>query len=650
MYSRKAKGLKFPRLFQPLDVGPLIYRNRLFSAPTMMSYVTEGGRPTEALMGYYLEKARGGAAQVTIGDTPVDQEHGAAFPGMFLNKANMAFFGELACGIKHYGAVASFELNHSGWMANPALNSGPPASSVAFRRGDGVEVVAMDEDMIQRTADNFASAALFVKNCGFQGALIHGGHGWLLAQFLSPMVNKRTDKYGSSPENRARFPRMVVERIREAVGKDFVLEYRISGSEIVPEGLSLNETIPFIQSIQDKINLVHVSAGIDTRLDLTLVAHPSIFSPHGCNVRYAEAMKREVSIPVVTVGAIGSPELAERILEEGKADAVAMCRALIADPYLPLKARTCREDEISPCIRCLHCRGHMDVYKHFSCAVNPRAGREARLSGETARAQRKKRVLVVGGGPGGMKAAIAAAERRHEVILAERKGRLGGQLTFTDYDDLKADLRAHKDYLIRMVRKLKVKVLLNTEVDRALADELKPDVIVIAVGAVPIVPTIPGINGKDVMHAVDAYPNLNRIGQRVTVVGGGLLGVETALFLADVGRQVTVLELTDFVAKDANRLYAEALRLAIAERKIAIKTKTECKGIEGADVTIVDADGMESVVHGDTVIYAVGLKADGSLYATLHDCAPEVLRVGDCIKPGTIREAISGGYFGAMEL
>lgn len=274
MAPYEASKLKYQKLFEPLDVGPIIYRNRLFSAPSMMSFTTEGGRPTEALMGYYRGKARGGAAQVTVGDTPVDQEHAPTFPGMYLTKANMAFLGELACGIKQYGAVASYELNHSGWMANPALSGRPPISSMAFTRGDGVEVLAMDEDMIQRVADNFASAAAFVKDCGFQAALIHGGHGWLLAQFLSPMINKRTDKYGGSPENRARFPRMVVERVREAVGKDFVLEYRISGSEMTPEGLTLDETIPFIQSIQDKINLVHVSAGIDTRLDLTLKAHP----------------------------------------------------------------------------------------------------------------------------------------------------------------------------------------------------------------------------------------------------------------------------------------------------------------------------------------------------------------------------------------
>ena len=641
--------LKYPNLFRPLAVGNVVYRNRLFAAPSMMSFVTEGGRPSEALLGYYKEKAKGGAAQVTIGDTPVDQEHAPAFPGLYLTKANMNYLGELACVIKQYGAVATFELNHAGWMGNPALSGRQPISSVAFTRGDGIEVLQMDEAMMDRVADNYASAALFVKECGFDGALIHGGHGWLLAQFLSPMVNTRTDEYGGTPENRARFPRMVVDRIRQAVGRDFLLEYRISGSEIDPSGLTLNETIPFIQSIQDKIDLVHVSAGIDTRLDLTLQAHPSIFQPHGCNVPFAEAMKKAVDIPVVTVGAISSPQMAEQILAEGKADAVAMCRALIADPDLPAKARAGRDDEIAPCTRCLHCRGHMDTHKHFSCAVNPRTAREARYPQGILKSDVKKRVLVVGGGPGGMKAAIVAAERGHEVILADERSALGGKLHFTDHDDIKADLRAHKDYLARMVVKSGVTVMPNTVVDRAFAQSLAPDAIVVATGASPIIPKIPGIDKPHVMGAVDTYGHTDRIGERVVMIGGGLVGVETALYLADAGKQVTVIEMTSVAAREANRLHAEALRLAVRERKVNILTGTKCISIED-DGVVVESDGTTTTLPADTVVYCVGMRSNSDPYCQLYDCAGEVYRVGDCIKPGTVREAILTGYYTAAEI
>ena len=639
--------LKYPKLFEPLNVGNITYRNRLFAAPCMLSFVSEGGRPTEALMGYYREKAKGGAAQVTIGDTPVDQEHAPAFPGMYLIKPNMGFLGELAQTIKSYGAVATYELNHAGWMGNPALSGNPPISSIAFTRGDGVQVLQMDENMMQRVADNFAKAALFVKECGFDGALIHGGHGWLLAQFLSPMVNKRTDDYGGSPENRARFPRMVVERIREAVGRNFILEYRISGSEIDPSGLTLNETIPFIQSIQDKIDLVHVSAGIDTRLDLTLQAHPSIFQPHGLNVKYAEAMKKEVDIPVVTVGGISTPEMAEQILEEGKADVVAMNRALMADPYLPLKARTGREDEICPCVRCLHCRGHMDTHKHFSCSVNPMMAREARFPQGITLSPVKKNVLVIGGGPGGMKAALTACERGHAVTIVDKKKKLGGTLLFTDFDDIKSDLRAQKDYLVHMVEKKGISVILDTEATREWVQAMHPDVIIVAAGALPVKPPFPGIDGPNVICAADIYGQLDKVGKNVVMIGGGLVGVETALTLSDAGRKVIVIEMGKKAAPEANRLHAEALRLAVDERKVTILTETLCQAIEPDGVIVKKADGSVEKLPCDTAAYCVGMHSDQDIFMEVYDCAPEVYRVGGCIKPGTIREAIQTGFFTA---
>ena len=396
-----------------------------------------------------------------------------------------------------------------------------------------------------------------------------------------------------------------------------------------------DETIPFIQSIQDKINLVHVSAGIDTRLDLTLHAHPSIFSPHGCNVFLAAAMKKSVSIPVVTVGAIGTPELAEQILKEGRADAVAMCRALIADPFLPSKARTGRDDEINPCTRCLHCRGHMDVYKHFSCAVNPRAAREMRYPAAFLPAPARKKILVIGGGPGGMKAAVCAAERGHDVILADKKNHLGGQLIFTDYDAIKADLRAQKDYLIRMVHKSNVNVLLNNNVNREFVRQVCPDAIVVATGASPVIPSIPGIGGPNVLFAADIYPHINTIGRTIVIIGGGLVGIETGLSLADAGKRVTIVEITDRVARDANRLYAQALRLAIQERNLDIRTNTQCKSISGNTVTLAGPNGNKTVIQADAVVYAVGMRANKEIYREVYDCAPKVLRAGDCIQPGT---------------
>ena len=641
--------LKYPKLFEPLKVGNITYRNRLFSAPTMMSQVIDGGKPTDALIGYYREKAKGGAAQVTVGDTPVDMEHAPAFPGLFLIKPNMPFLAELAYNIEAYGAVPSFELNHAGWMSNPDLTGRSPISAIAFTRGDGVAVQQMDEDLMKRVADNYATAAAFIKDCGFKAAFLHGGHGWLLAQFLSPMVNQRTDKYGGSPENRARFPKMVIDSVRDAVGKDFIIEYRISGTEYDPKGLTLEETIPFVQSIQDKINLIHVSGGIDTRLDLTLKAHPGIFQEHGCNVHLAEAMKKAVDIPVVTVGAISSPQMAEDILQEGKADVVAMCRALMADPFLPTKARKGLEDEISPCTRCLHCRGHMDTHKHYSCSVNPRTGRENRYPSVLPKAEEKKKVVVLGGGPAGMKAAINAKNRGHEVILVDNREKLGGQLNFTDFDEHKADLRAQKNYLAHMVEKLGVDIRLNTQADKAYIAELKPDVLYVAAGASPIVPKIEGIGGGNVMGAIDTYYETEKVGDKVVMIGGGLVGVETALFLAAKGKDVTVVEMGPKAYADANRLHAEAIRLAVKDYNVEILTDTTCLEITEEGV-IVETGGEKKLLKADTAVYSVGMKANDTAYAELYDAAPEVYRIGDCAQVGTAGTAIRQAYFQSLEV
>lgn len=249
-----------------------------------------------------------------------------------------------------------------------------------------------------------------------------------------------------------------------------------------------------------------------------------------------------------------------------------------------------------------------------------------------------------------MKAAITAAQKGHEVILADNRSKLGGQLSFTDYDDIKADLRAQKDYLAHMVEKLGIQTQLGTTVDRAYAERLNPDVIVVAAGATPIKPRLPGIEQPHVMGAVETYRHAAQVGARVVMIGGGLVGVETALFLADAGKQVTVVEMTDTAAREANRLHAEALRIAIRERNVKILTNTACEQIDADGVLVRCEDGTVKKVEADTVVYCVGLRANTEVYQTLYDCAPEVYRVGDCIKPGTIREAILTGYYTAMEL
>ena len=639
---------RYPHIFTPLKIKNTVFKNRLFSAPNMMCQMTPEGFPNDYMIGYYEAKARGGAAQVTVGDSPVDEEHAPSVPRHpVLSNDSLTYLSELAKAIRSHGAVASIELNHSGRESLPWFN---PIGPSGFQRNDGVEVREMDESMINRVADNFASAASLIKKAGFDMCMLHGAHGWLLGQFLSPLFNKRKDKYGGSLENRARFPMMVIDRVRETVGPDFLIEYRLSGSECIDGGLEIEEAIGFAKMIEDKIDLLHVSAALDTIREQAVITQPTIFLPHGVNVKYAEAVKRHVKVPVVTVGAITDPETAEEVLATGRADVVAMARALIADPEFPSKARTGRGDEIIPCIRCLDCLAGMHERGHFACSVNPWTGREFRMRNTILPAREKRRVLVAGGGPGGMMAAITASERGHEVVLSEKTDRLGGLLKFTDYDKIKYDLKIYKDYLINRVRSLDIKVRYNTEVTPEYVALENPDSLIAAVGSEPIIPDIPGIAGPGVRHALDVYRDTDSIGNKVVVIGGGLAGCETALFLAELGKKVTVIEMQDRVAPDANWMHLEGMMASIKIHGVSLETGLRCTEIKENGIHAVGSGGNGRFFEADTIVYAVGMNAKTHMVETLRDTAMDFIAIGDCVRARRVSEAIYEGYFAAVDL
>lgn len=640
--------MKYPKLFTPLKVGTLLFRNRLLSGPNMMCALNPDGSPTDYLVGYYEEKAKGGVAQVTVGDTPVEERGFTTPRHPILTQKTVQKWSEVARAITQHGAIASIELNHGGRISNTSVTGFQTVGPIDEVKLNGTKVKGATKEDLEEIANAYGEAAKVAVQAGFQMVMLHGAHGWLLDQMLSPKFNTRTDEFGGSFENRAKFPLMVIAAVRKAVGPKVPIEYRI-GPELAEGGLSVEEVVQFCLLIEDKVELIHVSAGLDTDPNFAVKTHPTMFLPHMPNVKYAAEVKKAVSkCPVVTVGSVVTPAEAEQVLEDGKADAVAMVRSLIADPFLPQKAREGHDEDIRPCLRCLDCLTGMQTKTKFACAVNPRTGHEFRLDATEKPVQSKKTVLIAGGGPGGLEAAATAAARGHQVILAEKSDSLGGLLKFTDYDSLKADLKRLKDHLIYRVEHSDVEVRLNTEVTPELVAEIKPDALFLALGSTPVVFPLPGI--ETAQHATTAYTNLDALGKTVAVMGGGLVGCETALFLAETGRDVTIIEMQNDVAPDANWMHRVGMLQSFAQQKnLHVRTGLRCMAVTGEGVETQDKDGNTVVIPAESKVYAFGQRSVAADKLMALD-VPVIRIIGDCHQVGKTNGAIFDGYHAAMDL
>lgn len=640
--------MKYPKLFTPLKVGTLTFRNRLLSGPNMMCALNPDGSPTDYMVGYYAEKAKGGVAQVTVGDTPVEERGFTTPRHPILTQNTVQKWSEVARAITQHGAIASIELNHGGRISNTAVTGFQTVGPVDEVKLNGTQVKGATKADLEEIANAFGEAAKVAVQAGFQMVMLHGAHGWLLDQMLSPKFNTRTDEFGGSLENRAKFPLMVIAAVRKAVGPKVPIEYRI-GPELTEGGLSIDEVVQFCLLIEDKVELIHVSAGLDTDPNFAVKTHPTMFLPHMPNVKYAAEVKKHVTkCPVVTVGSVVTPAEAEQVLEDGKADAIAMVRSLIADPFLPQKAREGHDEDIRPCLRCLDCLTGMQTKTKFACAVNPRTGHEFRLDATEKPVQRKKTVLIAGGGPGGLEAAATAAARGHHVILAEKSDSLGGLLKFTDYDSLKADLKRLKDHLIYRVEHSDVEIRLNTEVTPELVAEINPDALFLALGSTPVVFPLPGI--ETAQHATTAYTNLDALGKTVAVMGGGLVGCETALFLAETGRDVTIIEMQNDVAPDANWMHRVGMLQSFAQQEnLHVRTGLRCMAVTEEGVETQDKDGKTVVIPAESKVYAFGQRSVAADKLMALDL-PVIRIIGDCHQVGKTNGAIFDGYHAAMDL
>lgn len=655
-------NMKYPNLFAPLKLGNVVLRNRIISAPQGFLHLDAESLPTQAAAAFYEEKARGGAAVVTIGEGYVDSVHGIDIPkGIHLDTDDcIGGIALLADAITKHGAIASMELQHAGMYASESYVNGNAIYAPVERMGEGTKAGArlhgvlipeMPEEVILETIEKFAEAALRCKQAGFGMVLVHGGHGWLLNQMMSPVINTRGDQWGGSLENRMRMPVAVCDRIKEVCGKDFLIDFRFSAADVCnPGGYTPEDGVAMAEMIDGHVDLIHCSVGNHEVEESFVVVHPSMFLEDGCNLKYAAEVKKHVKTPVVAVGAFSDVQLMEDTLAAGHVDAIALARGLIADPDFPVKARMGKEEEINRCLRCYQCFSGLLDTRQFCCAINPVIGRELENKFDTT-SYEKKKVLVAGGGIGGMAAALEAAKRGHQVVLAEKSGRLGGALLCEEKVSFKKNLERYLSLQAKRVTEHElIEVHLNTPATREFAERTEPDAIIAALGARPVVPVfIPGYDKANVVGAEEVYYDLQKAGNRVVILGGGLVGCELGIHLAIHGREVTVLEMAERPNFAGNMLHGEAVMAQIALHGIRLLTST--KAVEITDEGVV-ANGPEGELQigADTIIYAVGQKSLTEEVNELRFCAPEFYTVGDCNLPANIAKATKEGYYAARDI
>ncbi|MDM8000570.1 MAG: FAD-dependent oxidoreductase [Dehalococcoidia bacterium] len=699
-----AADARFTRLLESGRIGRMELRNRIIMAPMGTSYATEEGFVTQRMKDCYEARARGGAALIIPGVLSIDAPRGRCETAQLAISDDKYIPGlrELVDVVHRHGARIAAQLQHAGKIAtvdrmqgvqqlSPSETDLYAAEITTDMTGEEIgrlakrfanapadqKTKAMSVEEIKHMVDRFAQAAERAKKSGFDGVEIHAGHGYLLSSFLSPASNKRHDAYGGDLKNRARFLLEVIQATRERVAKDFPVWCRIDGREFdnTEGGITIDDAVALAVLLQEAgVDAIHVSAygGV-----ISGFIDAPICYPPGHLVPYAAAVKAAVKVPVIAVGRI-SPELGEELLRQGKADFIAMGRALLADPDLPNKLASGREDEIRPCIRCYVCAAqHIEDWPTI-CSVNVATGREAEFAIKAA--AKPKNVAVIGSGPAGMEAARIAALRGHRVTLYERNRRLGGSLVFASV--VNADNEGLLDYMTRQMKKLPINIRTGAEVSADSIAAARPDVVIVAVGPNIAPPQIPGssrrnvITGKDLREMMNGRdisgklrwwmrmglplvrPVLQRIrpsaaaaltrrwmpiGKRVTVIGGDLVAIEVAEFLVQRGREVTVVSGLRSMAPEMALPRRWRVLKDLREHGVIMINRVKYEEITDRGVVIADKKGNRQTIEADTVVLAEGITANPALFQQLQARLPEVYQAGDCADVRLIQGAIEDG-------
>ncbi|MDD5448117.1 MAG: FAD-dependent oxidoreductase [Actinomycetota bacterium] len=641
----------FDVIFEPVTIGSVKVKNKIIM-PAMHIGMAEGGFLTEQFMGFYEERAAAnpGPGLIIIGGCYVEKR-GMGAPN-FVGLDDDKFIGGLRkfTSVVHAsGTLTAAQLYHGGrYCHSQVIGEQAVSASAVPSRFTGETPRALTEEEINQTEENFAAAARRAKEAGFDAVELISSAGYLINQFLSPLTNKRTDRYGGDIHGRMTFLLETIRAVRGAVGEDFPLILRLSGSDFMEGGHTLRESKVVAREAEKAgVNLINVTGGWHE----ARVPQITMNVPRGAYVYLAEGIKEAVEgIPVACCNRINDPCIAREVLEEGRSDMVSMGRAFIADPLFLRKTYEGRSEDIRKCIACNQgCFDHVFMLKPITCLVNPRVGREKETKLEPA--AKRKTVMVAGGGVAGMEASWVAAHRGHRVSLHESSSELGGQVLLASAPPGREEFGELVRYLKRQVGKKSVETKTESTVTIELIEGVKPDVLILATGARQIVPAIPGIDSPEVLYAWDVLAGKAETGEKVLMVGGGAVGVETAMFLAERGKKVRVLEMTDRCASDVGL----STRWTILQdaRRLGVEMFTNCtvKAIKKGNI-IALVEGEEKEFKGDTVVVAVGSKPRDELEKAIAACShqPQVIKIGDCSKPRKAMEAMHEGFEAGLKL
>ena len=633
--------MEIKKLMLPYRLKNLELRNRIVMAPMLSRLCDPNGVVSQKLIDYYATRAGGGVGLIISEYCYIDDKESKAHPGQLgvYDDQLVAGLGDLAEAIQERGAKAILQICHAGRATSAKYLGRQPIAPSGIPSYTGEMAREMTFEEVEAVSESFAEGARRAKAAGFDGVELHGAHGYLMAQFLSPYTNRRTDKYG---RDRGLFALETLDRVRSRVGKDYLVGYRMSGEEFVEGGVTLKEAKAFAKRLEERgIDYIHVSAGIsETGHNIVTPT----YLPKGHLLLLAEGIKSAVTVPVLAVGAIHDPDLAEETLQKNRADLIVMGRALIADPELPQKIQSGQLEDIRTCLRCNDgCSSRMPPNKTQRCAINAEVGRERQMRLHPV--SRAKQVCVIGGGPAGMEAARVLALRGHRVTLIEKENELGGLLRYATVPDFKAELRSFLEYLKTQVVKLGVEILVNRRATPEFIRELKPESVVLATGSTLRIPDIPGTGKPFVATFAELLRGEFKAGDQVVVAGGAAMGCEMAAHLASTGKKVTLVEMVGELATDLEIRSRLTLLQLLKERGVKILTNWKLEKIENGYVLLVDRDWNKQEIAANSVILAMGLESNQELLKPLRESFPDIYVIGDCVEPRKIYQAIHEAAF-----